>query len=200
MKAQGPYMETRQTLLQRLSKQQDDASWQEFVDVYQQFIYNVCRKTGLNHHDSEEVGQKVLLRLWKKLPEFEYDHRKKFRGFLCKVTGGLIKDYFRASQRYQKRCEKLGAGWLGAEDGFGVELEDLAEKEWKSYLANLALENLEQKITGKAVAVFRRLLAGVQAQKVAQEFEITANLVAVYKKRVKAKMHEEIRRLSDEFQ
>ena len=76
---------------------------------------------------------------------------------------------------------------------------------WLNYgitdvVLDIRAENLEQKITGKAVAVFRRLLAGEQAQKVAQEFEITANLVAVYKKRVKAKMHEEIRRLSDEFQ
>ena len=76
------FCDTRVTLLMRVKNQHDDKSWEDFVFYYKKkFIYIICRKMGLNHHDGEEVVQKVLLKLWDKLPEFEYDQGSRFRGW-----------------------------------------------------------------------------------------------------------------------
>ena len=73
---------TRQTLLKRVKLAQDEDSWSEFTHYYEKFIYLICRRMDLNHHDSEEVVQLVLIKLWKKLPEMESDF-KRFRAWLC---------------------------------------------------------------------------------------------------------------------
>ena len=65
---------TRKTMLIRLQNQYDEHSWEEFVATYRQYIYNVIRRMNLNHHDALEIVQIVLIKLWKKLPEFNYDN------------------------------------------------------------------------------------------------------------------------------
>ena len=85
---------TRETLLQRIRNRHDEESWEDFVYYYRQYIYIICRGMGVNHHDSEELVQKVMMKAWDKLPEFEYDKKKRFRGWLCMVTGNTVKDFF----------------------------------------------------------------------------------------------------------
>ena len=59
---------TRQTLLQRVQDHSDENSWSEFVSYYQDYIYLICRRMKVSHHDAEELVQKTLLKLWQKLP------------------------------------------------------------------------------------------------------------------------------------
>ena len=90
---------TRETLLEKIKNKHDEASWEDFVFYYRNFIYILCRRMNVNHHDSEEIVQKVLLISWNKLPEFEYDKKQNFRGWLCQVTKNCVKDFFRFVNR-----------------------------------------------------------------------------------------------------
>ena len=58
---------TRKTLIQRVRDKHDHESWEEFVDVYKQFLYVVVRNLNLNHHDTEEIVQEVFLKTWNHL-------------------------------------------------------------------------------------------------------------------------------------
>ena len=69
---------TRETLLEKIKDKHDEESWEDFVFYYKGFIYVVCRKMNLNHHDSEEIVQNVLLASWDALPDFTYNKKGNF--------------------------------------------------------------------------------------------------------------------------
>ena len=52
-------LNTRLTLIQRISQSQDEESWEEFVHYYKRYLYVVVRNLNMNHHDTEEIIQTV---------------------------------------------------------------------------------------------------------------------------------------------
>jgi RNA polymerase sigma factor (sigma-70 family) len=195
-----PYS-TRDTLLARIINRHDEQSWEEFVFYYQQFIYIICRQMKLQHHDAEEVVQKVLLKIWNKFPEIKHDRKKRFRGWLCQVTGNTVKDYFRKLNRQKKYQEQASEEeHLATVNSITTpEIEIIAEAEWENYIANLALKNITPKFSEKVIDIFRQLSEGQTAKDLGEKLGIPANTISVYKKRVISKLHEEIRRLCAEL-
>ena len=63
---------TRKTLIQNIKDQHDTKSWEDFVFYYNRYIYAIISNMNMRHHDAEDIVQRVLLKLWKKLPEFEF--------------------------------------------------------------------------------------------------------------------------------
>src|SRR5207253_5992329 len=64
----------------------DQAAWDEFVDRYGSKIVNWCRAWRLQSADVQDVSQTVLMRLARRLREFQYDPSRSFRGFLKKMV------------------------------------------------------------------------------------------------------------------
>ena len=186
---------TRVTLLEKLKDQHDDASWEDFVFYYKNFIYILCRRMNLNHHDSEEIVQKVLLVAWKKLPDFEYDEKQNFRGWLCGVTKNCVKDFYRYVDRQNNKIEKAANASVNKDDKL-PDLERIAEEEWKAYIASMALDNIREKFADNVIEVFIKLSEGSSVSGVAQDLDLPPNTVSVYKKRVTTQLCKEIRRLN----
>ena len=189
---------TRETLLEKIKNKHDDESWEDFVYYYKNFIYILCRKMNLNHHDSEEIVQKVLLVSWKALPEFEYDKKKKFRGWLCQVTRNCVKDFFRYVNRQNTKIENAAKNNQTPTTTV-PDIEQIAEDEWHTYIASMALMNIKDKFSEKVIEVFMKLSEGGTPSSISEEMGIPANTVSVYKKRVTAKLCQEIRRLNHEL-
>ena len=191
---------TRVTLLAKIRDQHDDSAWEDFVFYYEKFIYVICRRMNLNHHDTEEVVQKVLLLSWNKLPEFVYDDNKKFRGWLCQMTMYKVKDFLKAARRYENKVDNL-AVYKNIENKLSTlpDIEKIAEQEWETYIASMALMNIKDNFSTKVMDVFQQLLRGQSPSRVANEMGIPANTVSVYKKRVSAKLRDEIKRLNYEL-
>jgi RNA polymerase sigma factor (sigma-70 family) len=156
---------------------------------------------NLNHHDSEEIVQKVLVKVWNTLPGFEYDSRKRFRGWLCQVSGNCVKDFYRHQKRQAQKIEKASQDEsYNPIDKFSVpDIQDIAEKEWETYIATMALNNIRGKFSDKVIEIFLQLSKGKVPKEISDELDIPANTVSVYKKRVTAKLCEEIRRLNIEL-
>jgi len=192
---------TRETLLERIRNQHDEKSWEEFVFYYRHYIYIICRRMNLGHHDAEEVVQKVLLKMWNKLPGFDYDKTRRFRSWLAQVTGNCVRDFFRYNKRQVDKVEKAGAdaSSFHADRTAVPDVEKIAEKEWETYIANMALNNIRDKFSEKTISLFLELSGGETAQSLSGKFDIPANTISVYKKRVTAKLCEEIRRLNVEL-
>jgi len=191
---------TRETLLLRIRNRHDEQSWEDFVYYYKQYIYIICRRMGLNHHDGEEIVQKVMLKIWDKLPDFKYDKKQRFRGWLCMVTGNTVKDFFRSHKRAVERKEKASQYDQWNPDVISAPaIEEIAEKEWENYIANMALENIRGKFSDKVMDCFMEVNKGKAVKLVSQEMDIPLNTVYVYNKRVANKFYEEIRRLHHEL-
>jgi RNA polymerase sigma-70 factor (ECF subfamily) len=74
------------SLLEQLRRPGDQASWVRFVRLYYPLIYDWARRAGAGPEDAADLVQDVLTVLIRKLPEFEYDSSKTFRGWLRTVT------------------------------------------------------------------------------------------------------------------
>ncbi len=77
---------TSTSLLRRLRQPADRQAWCRFVELYTPLIYHWGRRAGLSAEDAADLTQDVLVLLVRKLPEFEYDRHKSFRGWLRTIT------------------------------------------------------------------------------------------------------------------
>ena len=193
---------TRETLLFRVKNQRDEKSWNEFVSYYKNYIYIVSRNMNLEHHDAEDILQRVLLKLWEKLPEFEYSTKKgTFRSFLCTIIRNMAIDLIRKKSRIMEQSSGEDKDNLKKYiDQVSLpEIETIAEKEWKLFLANAAWKKVEKELTDKVKNTYLMLLKGKSLDDVVDELEIQKNTVYVYKLRVVEKIQKEIKRLEREL-
>ncbi len=193
---------TRETLLHRVRRQYDEESWKEFVYYYRGYVYNIASRMGLNHHDAEEVVQDVMLKLWKRLPEFQYDSTKgRFRGWLCRVTANRVKLLWRQKSR---DLDLLTAGEKEEMARYLQEIQttpnqELAEKEWRSYILTLAWSRVRKEFGTNERLAFEMLSKGAGVDEVSKVLGIATSSVYVYKKRVADRLKQEIPRLNREL-
>lgn len=190
---------TRVTLLNKVKNRQDDVSWEEFAHYYHHYLYIICRRMHLGHHDSEDIVQQVLLKLWDKLPDFEYNERCRFRGWLCTVTGNAVKDFFRKQNNRSRTQEQLSEDEGTFERCSSPDIEEIAEREWKNYVTTLAFQKVKEQLSAKAVDVFTALRQGRSREDVAREYNLTPDSVSVYKGRVVSALCAQIRALEEEL-
>lgn len=189
---------TRQTLLEKIRDKHDEDSWEDFVYYYRQYIYVVVRSMNLHHHDAEEIVQLVLLKVWEKLPEFQYDREKgRFRGWLCRVTGNIVKNYLRSRKSQINRVEKFKQQeeihYLNSVSL--PEIEKIASREWENYIANIAWKNIENNFNDHVKECFLLMSDDVPVPDIAVKLGISESSVYVYKKRVLDRLFAEINRL-----
>ncbi|GIW97287.1 MAG: DNA-directed RNA polymerase sigma-70 factor [Pirellulaceae bacterium] len=77
---------TSESLLLRLRLAADSEAWEYFVSLYTPLLFYWARRTGLAREDASDLVQDVLIQLLKSLPEFDYDARRSFRGWLRTIT------------------------------------------------------------------------------------------------------------------
>ena len=192
-------METRQTLIERVRDQQDDKSWEEFTHFYSAYIYGVIKRTGMVHHDIEDLRQQVLMKAWKGLPKMTYDREKApFRAWLCTIIRNEINSYHR---RKSNKMKALEYEIRDSDHGAVTEsdIEKLAEQEWKSHVSKLAMKEVAKLFEERVFKVFELFAKGLKGDEVAKACDISINSVYVYKKRVQNAMIKEILRLDQEL-
>jgi RNA polymerase sigma factor (sigma-70 family) len=192
---------TRYTLLQKVKDQQDEQSWAEFVNYYRRYIYAIIMNMQLPHHDCEDLSQAVLLKAWKKLPEFKYDPGKgKFRGWITTVTKNTVRDFYDKKNRSKESTTKDGDTALMSRNMVSLpDIDDIAEKEWQTFMSRMAWENVEGSLAPKVRETFIRLLKGDDVKTIADALEIAENTVYQYKSRVQKLLYKEVVRLEYEL-
>jgi RNA polymerase sigma factor (sigma-70 family) len=193
---------TRESLIRRVRRQRDQQAWSEFVYYYRGYVYGIARRMGLTHHDAEEVVQTVMVKLWKTLPDFEYDERKgRFRGWLCTVAGNEVKMLLRSRAAKANRLtpeEQVEVqGYLHR-----VQPEPsaaVAEQEWIRYVTTLAWQRVGPDFTENEKTAFELMSKGVDVETIAKKLKLAPSSVYVYKKRVHDRLREELVRLNREL-
>jgi RNA polymerase sigma factor (sigma-70 family) len=192
-------LHTRKTLIER-AKLQDDHSWEDFVFYYRSYIFAVIQGMGMSNQDAEDLSQKVLLKLWKNLPEYEYRPGScKFRTWLCTVIRSEVYSWLRSLKSRNKRIESLKEMSDGSEQFSMPEIERLASQEWKSHIGKLAWENIKDSFSDKVIEAFLMFSEGKTTQEIAEELKVEANTINVYKKRVRDRLCKEISLLDSEL-
>ncbi|WP_169974597.1 sigma-70 family RNA polymerase sigma factor [Tautonia rosea] len=94
---------TRPSLLARVRVRSDLQAWNEFVKWCVPLICDECRRQGIRDVESEEIVQRVLIRLATAMDHFAYDPSRTFRGWLRTLTRSTILNYW---QRGEGRAAK----------------------------------------------------------------------------------------------
>jgi len=183
---------TRPSMLSAMVDVRNEAAWRRFLRVYEPFILTRCLRSGLNAPDAEDVNQTVLMALVKAMPRFQYDSRKRFRGYLTTVVLNAVKDL-----RSKRACQPGSTG--SGEAGEKSKLESLAEWEFVSEMATSLDSQLSQDLRNLSIicekvkclvaehtwkAYWQTAVDDVAPRDVAKELGMTAGAVYSAKNRV----------------
>ncbi|MCH2176603.1 MAG: sigma-70 family RNA polymerase sigma factor [Lentisphaeria bacterium] len=190
---------TRKTLIQRVRDKHDHESWEEFVDVYKQFLYVVVRNLNLNHHDTEEIVQEVFLKTWNHLEKFDYQPGKgKFRHWLSRIAKNTVVDFARKRKAQANRVEKASNNADSPFSHNGIsspDIESFVEQEWIKFITERAFEKLSETTSPKEIETFHLFAKGKSVTEISETLGIAESSVYVYKKRIQEKLQKEIKNL-----
>jgi RNA polymerase sigma-70 factor (ECF subfamily) len=188
---------TSPSLIGRLHRNPGDPeAWNDFVRRYGRKIYTWCRYWNLQDADAQDVTQKVLLEISRKMRTFVYDPSRSFRGWLKTLARAAWCDYLAA-----RRAHQQGSGddavhallqSIADRDDFARKIEDMYDLE----LLEAATIQVRFRINPHTWEIFRRLVyeehAGVE---VAAQMKIRVSAVYMAKSRVQKLLKEEIAKL-----
>ena len=191
------WLNTRMTLLNKVKDKHDDQSWHEFVSFYQRYIAGIIHKMNFPADEVDDIVQTVLLQVWKKLPEFEYNPSQgKFRNWLATITVNRVRDAQRKSGR---KNDLLNNESLDSNNTSQPEVEELAEKEWIKHISKLAWERIEPTLAPSVNEAFSLYLSGVNDKDIAEKLGLAETSIRVYRSRVEQLMVREVASLEREL-
>ena len=185
---------TSVNLLQRLREPQAESAWQTFVDLYAPLIFYWARQKGLGPTDAADLVQDVLAILVVKLPEFDYNADRRFRGWLRTITLNRANDlHRRKSVRPQTECDEILERLTVVDDS-----DLFIEAEYRSLVVHRALELLRPEFRETTWhASWMQIVDGRKASDVATQLGLPLNAVYLAKSRVLARLREELEGLLD---
>ena len=190
-------MKTRQTLLQKIKANHDDRSWEDFVYYYRAYVLMLIKGMGLDHHTAEDISQQVMIKTWKKLPDFDYNPKRcLFRTWLSRVVKNTVLDYLKSKAG---RMNNASVELNDFEEIIQPDIEKLADQEWKTYITDLAWSNVRPHFKDNVIETFLELRKGGEINAIAGKMGIQENTVYVYRKRVENALAKEIVRLDKEL-
>ncbi len=211
----GDSIQTRPSLLDRLKRGDDRASWQEFYRIYGPLIRSFALKAGLSETEADEVVQETAVGVAKHLPDYHYDPQVcSFKTWLLNLTTWRIKNQLRKRAKCPPGAgSSPGRQWSGAEagtsDGTGrtgtvEQVPDPAVPEfgadwdaaWQQHLLDTALEAVKEQVDGKTYQIFDLYVVKEwPAREVARSLGISVARVYLTKHRVSTLLKKEIQRL-----
>jgi RNA polymerase sigma-70 factor (ECF subfamily) len=182
------------SLLEQLRRHPEEAAWKRFVHLYTPLLYHWARKLGLQPDDATDLVQDVFALLVRKLPDFNYDPARRFRGWLWTLT----------VNKWRENHRRL-AGVPAAEAGealVGVSGPDptaaFDEAEYWQFLVRRALELMQAEFQPRTwQACWEYVVAGRPAADVARQLGLTVNAVHLAKSRVLRRLRQELEGLLD---
>ncbi len=155
-------VQTRESLLRRVRDWSDDASWQEFFQLYWRMIYALAVQAGLNESEAEDVVQATMLAVADNIRRFRYDAEVgSFKSWLCHQAQWKIRDQLRRRRREEEhRARRSPPGTSTRTDTIARladerdSLEALVERDWDEAVSAVALAQVKAKVKPKHFQMF----------------------------------------------
>ena len=198
---QAEYLPTRQSLLERLRRWDDQESWHDFFNLYWGLLYATAVKSGLSDSEAQDVVQDTVILVAKKMSGFKYDPAvDSFKGWLLYLTRKRIAMEYRkrARDHFQPQAES-DDGTAEIEripDPAGINLEAVWDEEWRRTMWEAALARVKEQVALKQFQLFDLyVVKECPAPEVARALGVTVAQVYLAKHRVSALIKHEIARL-----
>ena len=187
---------TSPTLLATLRRDpSNEAAWDEFVDHYGRHIYRWCRQWRLQDADAEDVAQEILLKLARKLRDFDYNPKSSFRGWLKTVAHHAWRDFVDGQSLARPVASEPIWALLQSVEA----REDLIEKLEKAFdyeLLEAAKVRVRLRVAPHTWEAFSlAAIEGLPVAEVAARVQMQVAMVYVAKSKVQKMLQEEIQKL-----
>jgi RNA polymerase sigma-70 factor (ECF subfamily) len=178
---------TSTALLARLRQPSDAEAWTRFVELYTPLLYRWSCRLGLQEADAADLVQDVFGILLRKLPEFDYDPRRSFRGWLHTV----LLNHWRDSPR-------RAMAPLPGEVAVADPADEVREAEYRRYLVGRALELMRTDFRPATWRACWECVANDRpAAEVAAELGLSVAAVYIARSRVLRRLRQELTGLLD---
>jgi RNA polymerase sigma-70 factor (ECF subfamily) len=173
---------TSTALLDRLRQPSDAEAWTRFLELYTPLLYRWSRRLGLQDADAADLVQDVFAVLLRKLPAFEFDRQRSFRGWLHTVLLNHWRDHPR----------RLLAP-LTVEPAVADPAEEMREAEYRRYLVDRALRLMRSDFEPPTWrACWECVANGRPAAEVAAELGLSLAAVYIARSRVLRRLRQEL--------
>jgi RNA polymerase sigma-70 factor (ECF subfamily) len=204
-KNEDEVIRTRATLLNRLKNFSDQASWQEFFDLYWKLIYGVARKAGLSDAEAQDVVQETMVSIAKHMPAFSYNPAiGTFKAWLLTLTRWRIVDQLRKRGPFDLHHGGDGDTARTATieriaDDKSPDMAAIWEADWQKTVLEAAMIRVKCRLDPQKFQIFDFYVNREwPPDKVAQAFGVTVNQVYLVKNRVTDMLRDEFQRLEQE--
>jgi RNA polymerase sigma-70 factor (ECF subfamily) len=191
---------TRHSLVLRLRNLDDQASWSEFLEIYEPLIYGLARRKGLQDADARDLSQEVFRAVAGAIERWDPDPAKgKFRAWLFRIARNLLVNYFADQERHTRGTGSTSVQELlearPVEDG-RIEAEFAVE--FKRQAFHWAAKQVKGEFAESTWQAFWK--TGVENQptdQVAKECNLSTGAVYIARSRVLARLRERVQQLTD---
>lgn len=187
------FPDTPQTLLRKIAQLadgDDQAEWEQFVELYSQPLRNFIHLTSeqLSDADVEDAVQEIFIRLVAVLREERIDRGKgKFRAYLATLTRRLLIDRYRAELvRPQVATDDQVADTVSPQCSLAdVDPGTLLDVKWRLAVRQAAERQVLMKsaLSAQSRAIYEALRT-FTPQQVAERFGVTPEVVRQVKSRI----------------
>jgi RNA polymerase sigma-70 factor (ECF subfamily) len=194
---ENEFIPTRQSLLERLRRWNDQQGWQLFFDTYWKLIYRTARKAGLSETEAEEAVQETIIVVARQMPDFQYRPAERggsFKQWLLRLTKWRIGDQLRKRKKDWLFVHPADGGSHGdaiseIPDPLANKLTELWNNEWERNLLGAALERVKQRVEPRDYQVFYlSTIKEWSGLKVARNMKVSLTHVYTIKHRVSKEM------------
>jgi len=181
---------TPASLLLRLRQPADQEAWTRFVQLYTPLLYAWVGRAGVPPSEADDLVQDVFVVLVQKMPAFEYDRTKTFRGWLRTVALNKWRD--------RKRRRGIAAGELADDPVLPDPAEAFWDQEYREHMLRRALDIMRVDFPQKTwQACWQTVMEGKTAAEVAAAQGTTVGAVHAAKFRVLMRLRQELAGLLD---
>lgn len=166
-------------------------AWERLVGLYTPLLDFWLTAAGLQPADRDDLTQRVLEILFRRLPDFEHNGRAgAFRTWLRNITVNLLREFRRA-----RPVVELPSDPLIDSD---AELSNLWDEQHDRHILNGLMRLVQPDFTDATWQAFRRLAIDAESpETVAAELGLSVNAVLIAKSRVLGRLRQEARGLVD---
>ena len=179
---------TPPSLLDQIRTSPSKEAWQRLVSLYAPLLHHWAMRAGCGRDDADDLVQEVFLVLVHKLPDFEYDPRRTFRGWLRTVT---------INKWREKQRQKAPRAMTWGDDPTFDPAEDFWEKDYRTFLVRRALDLMKTDFPDTWQACSEIIMEGRKVAEVAAERGMTANALYQAKFRILTRLRQELANMVD---
>ncbi len=189
--------DTRESLILRLPSHGDVEAWEEFISIYEPFLFRFAQRRGLQEADAREIAQSVFLSVAGAIDRWRPDKEKgPFRAWLFRIARNHLLNFIAKNHRIRATGNSSAADILR-----GIAANDSQRDEWdedyRKEMFRLAASQTRESVQSATWEAFwDTAVLGKSTEQVATRLHMTVGAVYIARCRVLAK----IRKLIGEWE